>query len=362
MLESLEVRAFRNLQPATLELGTGSHLILGDNGAGKTSWLEAIYVLTTTRSFRASRLADCVRHGEQGFFLAGETSGRIRLEMAFEAGESFRRVNGNRASLSEHLAAQPVVAWTTAELEVLLGPPSARRRFLDRGIVGLYPGSLDLLSRYRRALAEKRRLLQSEALRGPRATILEMVEPWNLVLAEAAAGLAERRALYVRRSNRALLEVVSSTDLGLPPIELRYRPSPATALDGAEAIARELEAGLARELATGQPAKGPHRDELEIAWDGHPVRKVASAGERKAVGLALVAAHGQVLEGAGIEPVYLLDDVDTELDASRLAGLWRHFANASQVVVSSNRPMVWEGLEIDREWVCEEGVASRRTR
>ena len=82
---------------------------------------------------------------------------------------------------------------------------------------------------------------------------------------------------------------------------------------------------------------------------------MASAGERKAIGLALVAAHGEVIAGVGREPVYLLDDADTELDRDRLAALWAAFDAARQLFVTSNRPQVWDGIGIDRRWRCGAG-------
>ncbi len=110
-----------------------------------------------------------------------------------------------------------------------------------------------------------------------------------------------------------------------------------------------------RERALQQPILGPHRDDLSIRWHGHELRRVASAGERKALGLALLGAHGRVLAEVGRDPVYLLDDVDTELDHDRLAALWRVFGAARQLFATSNRPKVWEEAEIDNRWRCEDG-------
>src|SRR6185436_7621679 len=109
----------------------GSHLLLGANGAGKTSLLEAIHVLATTRSFRTAQLIDCVRHGATGFNVRGEVHGerRATLEVALHERERLRLLNGKTSTLAEHLATLPVVAWTsTAEAEILVGAPSARRR------------------------------------------------------------------------------------------------------------------------------------------------------------------------------------------------------------------------------------------
>ncbi len=349
MLSRLEVRAFRNLEAAEQELAPGGHLILGANGAGKTSLLEAIYLLATTRSFRTSRIADCCRHGESRFHLGGEveTDRRVRLDFDWNSGQRERLVNGGRTSLAEHLSALPVVSWTAGDAEVLTGAPATRRRFLDRGALGLRPAAIEVISRYRRALGEKRQLLQ----RGGGE-----LDAWNEVLARAAAELVALRARYVDEFRVALDSVLEACRLGLSGvIEIAYRPSLASGLDGAEAIVAELAAARGREERLQQALLGPHRDDLVILWDDHEFRRVASAGERKALGLAVVAAHGKVITDAGREPVYLLDDADTELDRDRLRSLWTAFGTARQIFVTSNRPQVWDDVGLDRRWHCGGG-------
>lgn len=357
MLQRLEAEGFRNLQPLAWEPGPGRHLLLGGNGAGKTSVLEAVYAVATTRSFRTPRLAECVRHGAGGLRLRSEVEAEARATLAVAytlsdadgAGGLGRSVNGERGSLAEHLEVLPVVAWSTADLEVVSGPPSARRRFLDRGVVSLRPGALTALRRYREALSEKRELLSDRGSGG--AAGQATLETWNRVLAEAAVEVARLRAAYARELDRqvkAVLAEVEATGMAFPEVTLRYRPSPAEALADAEALAVRLDRAADSERRRGMPLLGPHRDELEISWGGHPADRVASAGERKALSLALVAAHGRVLRAAGREPTHLLDDLDAELAPDTLAALWKTFEGASQLVATSNRPAVWEGLEVDR--------------
>ncbi len=347
MLVQLEAEGFRNLEPLSRAFEPGSHLFLGDNGAGKTSLLEAVYLLATTRSFRTPRIADCCRHGGSRFRLGGEVDrrSRVRLEVGWEAGGRWRTVNGQQASLAEHLAALPVVCWSSGDVEVLVGPPAGRRQLLDRGVVSRRPAAIAAISRYRRALQQKRELLARGG--GELAT-------WNQVLAPAAAELIALRAAYAGRLARALAEVLDRSGLGFPPIELRYRPSPPAGLEGA-AIAEELAAVRRRERRMQQPLVGPQRDDLEVRWDGREVRRVASAGERKALGLALLAAQGRILEGMDRVPIYLLDDADTELDRRRLESLWRVFGACGQLFLTSNRPAVWESVEIAHRWRLSEG-------
>jgi recombinational DNA repair ATPase RecF len=413
VLSHFTARGFRNLEPVDLEPAPGSHLLLGGNGAGKTSLLEAIYVLATTRSFRAGQLLDCVAHGAAELALWGEaaTDRRAALAVSVRDGVRQRSVNGKPTPLMDHLAVLPVVAWATVELGVLMGAPGARRRFMDRGVVASRPAALETLGRYREALRQKRELLARDGAG---------LEIWNELLAATAAEVIRLRAAYVDALRVELAAVLSEvgevreisggpsaaaataspaptpaaeevlfggahggslvTDgslgtgtagvspwplgLRIPEIELRYHPSPPQGLEGPAAIAAVLDKAIERERRRQQPLLGPQRDELEISWGGRELRRVASAGERKALSLLLLAAHGRVVEAAGRQPIYLLDDADAELAPSSVAAVWSVFSrrvagNGGQLFATSNRPQVWLTLDVDTLWEMEKGRLSR---
>lgn len=349
MLTHLAARDFRNLEPLSWQPAAGSHLVLGGNGAGKTSLLEAVYVLATTRSFRAAQTADCLHHGSDSFHIRGEveTDRRSTLEVGWMDGQRIRALNGKVTTLAEHLAVLPIVAWTAAaEAEVLVGAPKARRRFMDRGVVGIRPPALEVLGRYREALRQKRGLLLSDGAG---------IEIWNEMLAATAADVIAQRHQYVELLKVQLARVVEASGLPFPAIELRYRPSPTNALAGQEVIADALDRIADRERRRQVPLLGPHRDELEILWGGHEIRRVASAGERKALSLMLLAAHGRVMEEVGRPPLYLLDDMDAELAPPTVTAVWSVFKGAGQLFATSNRPQVWLTLEVGTIWEMERG-------
>jgi DNA replication and repair protein RecF len=353
LLARLHVRSLRNLEPLDWSPGPGRHLLLGDNGAGKTSVLESVYILATTRSFRTPRLADCVRHSAHGredadgFEIVGEVEGarRARLSVRWSRFQGLdRAVNDKNTPLSEHLSVLPVVAWTAGDVEMLTGAPALRRRFLDRGVVSTRPAVLEVISRYRQALTHKRDLLGR-----PRASAAE-IAPWDELLADAGAELVAARARYAERLAAALAEVVDAAGVPFPPIGLDYRPSPRRAREGADAIREMLARVAERERRQGMPLLGPHRDDLAVTWGGRPVKGVASAGETKALSVLMTVAHGKVLEAAERTPVYLLDDLDAELAAGNLARVWRGLGEPAQLIASSNRPGVWEELAVEHRW------------
>ncbi len=160
------------------------------------------------------------------------------------------------------------------------------------------------------------------------------------------------------RLEAALRELAATADERFVEVELRYRPSPEEALDGEEAFLRRLRAARASESGRRQPLLGPHRDELEVLWRGREAKRIASAGERKALGLLMLAAQGIVLAAGGRQPVFLLDDADAELDHAAVERLWRAFDGAPQLFATSNRPEVFTGLPTAARWRLEGGRAT----
>lgn len=348
-MSRLSARHFRNLSDIEWRPTEGCHLLVGPNGAGKTSILEAVYLVATTRSFRATRISECVQHGATGLTVTGDvvTDHRVTSEVEYGAMGRVRRVNGGLSTAVEHLREFPVIAWTADDVDLLTGPPAKRRRFLDQGIVGMRPAALEVLARYRRGLAQKREVLISG-----RGT----VDPWNELLAPLIANIVSMRRLYLERLARELESVVADCDLDLPGLSLSYRPS--IGLQGGqeiEAVRERLAQEAAEERRSGRPRIGPHLDDVDVRWGSHRVRSVSSAGERKAFGLLLTAARGRVLAAAGRPPIFVLDDADSELDAGRLAAIWRVYSQSRQVLVSTNREGVWGCAVGAEKWSVRDG-------
>jgi DNA replication and repair protein RecF len=345
VLTSLVVRGFRNLAHLELGLAAGPTLVLGDNGAGKTSLLEAVYALSTTKSFRSKDLGECLAHGGDAFSVSGELTGarRTRLSLDWSPRRLERAVNGKATSLRQHLEVQAVLAWTAADGPLWAGPAEDRRRFLDRGMVAVAPADLELLARYREALRQKRLWLVEK--RAPSARARLELASWNEVLAGPALALAQRRRLFLGELEAALVAVMGELDLAdLEPPALVLRSSPAELPTDRDAMLAALEAVADDEIRLQRTRLGPHRDDLEVWWRRRRARAQASAGERKAIGLLLVAAQARLAAAAGRPAILLLDDLDAELDRGRLAALWPALAAAPQILASSSRPEVFAGM------------------
>lgn len=361
MIRRLEAQRFRNLEPLGVELEAGTTLLVGPTGAGKTSLLEAIYVATTTRSFRTGKLEDCVQGSAPGresgsdipgFWTRVEVEGarRSRLEVAWSSTAGLERtVDGERAPISDHLERQSVLAFSWEDAATWVGEPERRRRFVDRGLVAERTATLDRLSRYRRVLAHKRSLLAAPRVR---ATDLE---PWNQLFAEAAAAVQRLRGDYVARLEAALADSIRIAGLELSGVTLSYRPSPALDTGDEQGLLARLAGLTTREIEARRPLAGPHRDTIELELRAQPIGRVASSGERKALSLLCLAAQASLLETAGRSAALLIDDADVELDRPTLHRVWRTFRQAPQVLLSSNRSEVWVELVEGRRLGLSEG-------
>src|SRR5512132_1572169 len=183
ILDAIEVNNFRNLSGKVF-WGPGLNIIHGNNGQGKTNWLEAIHTLSRTKSFRTQRLQESIRFGEQTAFVEGHvTAGEdLRREMRVSLRENTKSiwVNGKRETLARYLGLLQVFAFTADQLEVVRGMPEARRHFIDRGVASLRPAYVQTVSDYNKVLKQKNRILQDASELERRLSETEnLIAAWN---------------------------------------------------------------------------------------------------------------------------------------------------------------------------------------
>lgn len=318
ILRSLATQNFRNLDPAEIAFHANTNIVVGRNGQGKTNLLEAIYFLATTKSFRTPHLASVVRFDAPSVFAQGVLA-RDRVERTLSIGlesESRKRVlmiNEERVPLPRYLNAMSVFAYSSARLEILRGSPEERRRFLDRGIASVDPSYLDALARSARALKQRNALLQEG----------KTLDAWDEELAQAAGVVQTARAAYANALAVAFAKIVERHAYHVRDLRMLYRPS-------------LLPANRRDELRARMTLAGPQRDQLEFSIDGRPAAEVLSGGELKMVVLFLKFAKLDLFRARFDEPaIFLLDDVDAELDLEILEQLLLRLPNETQVFATS---------------------------
>jgi DNA replication and repair protein RecF len=338
-LQTLHPENFRNLAPSTIDFHPAVNIVVGLNGQGKTNVLEAIYFLATTKSFRTARVSSLFRFDSASLFASGsvERDAVARtLSVGLESGETKKRVlmvNSERMTLSAYVSALTVFAYSASRLEILRGAPEERRRFLDRGIASIHPGYLDDLSRYGRVLRQRNALLQS----GNESSLAA----WDDEFIDTAGAVHRARAAYASAITDAFKRVMNEHAYHIGNLDIHYRSSAA-----AEALREELPRLRRHELRARMSLTGPQRDTIDFLVDGRQAGEVLSGGELKMIVLFLKFAKVDVFrERRGETPLFVLDDIDAELDLEILRKLVRRLPSETQVFATSAKEVFLSALE-----------------
>ncbi|MBL8786833.1 MAG: DNA replication and repair protein RecF [Deltaproteobacteria bacterium] len=384
-LEVLAAQDFRNLETFRIEPGPRFNLFEGRNGQGKTNLLEAVYLLSAFRSPRDAKQGELVRFGAERAVVYGEIVRRevkrtVEIQLAKEGKKVLLdgKVITRMPSSFSHMAA---VLFGPDDLELTKAGPEVRRRFLDRATFAVWPEHLLELRAYHEALKHRNRLLRDAKVRGV-ALDPHVLDAFEGELARRGASVLMRRHLFLERFVVHFAEAFRQITDGELTATLTHKASGFDHADshkasGSEAagrdfgvaampsVALELAAALSRARASdaklGWTRLGPHADELDLMIDGRPVRAFASQGQHRAFVLALkIAELHRIHEAHGVYPVFLLDDVSSELDERRNALLMETLQRGGgQVfVTTTDRRWIRVGDDAMRRWKVEAGVLS----
>ena len=345
-LSWLEVRDFRSYQDLEFVPGESVNVLIGDNGTGKTSVLEAIGYLATLRSFRRSPDAALVREGADAAVVRGEfqrqgSSTRIEIEIPAQ-GRRRLLINGKRTSGRAALAdAVSLVAFLPDDLDLVKRGPAYRREYIDDVAAQLWPAAAADQHEFDRALRQRNALLRRE---GRDADVVTL-DVWDERIATLGAALIARRLsaleLIAPRVGDLYRDLSDRGDL----IGWSYEAGGIGAVTGSEGLAGTLAEAIAAARRTDLERRtttvGPHRDEVVFRLEGRDVRTRASQGEQRSVALGLrVAAYDLLQEERQAIPVLLLDDVFSELDPERSRRLVERMPSGQVFVTTARREEV----------------------
>ena len=327
-LGRVQVTDFRCLQSTALDLDPHFTLISGPNASGKTSLLEALYVLGRGRSFRTRRLEHLIRHGAEQFVVFGEAVTADRcIPVGVEGGADGVRakIAGDKATALAELALMLPVQIIDPEIHHLIEEgPSRRRRFLDWGVFHVEPHFVAHWRRYRQALRQRNAALKS-------GQDMSLVAVWDSDLVQYGDLLTRARSHYVARLSEQAATIARNL-LGMD-LALSYR----TGWARDQSFADALQGSSVHDRQMGATLVGPHRAELGIRLNGAAVKDRISRGQQKLLAASLLIAQLKLFpEGSPVQPTLLLDDPAAELDDERLAGLIREVsAHSVQLVVTT---------------------------
>jgi DNA replication and repair protein RecF len=318
---SVSVRDFRGYESATASLGPGLTVLSGPNGAGKTNLLEAIYFGCTGRSCRTGNDRELVRFGARTVRVVVHTDGPDgghELTVGLTPGEVKRMtVDGAAVERLVEAPGRPLVSvFLPDRLELVKGVPALRRAHVDQFVAALWPARTATRRAYASALAQRNALLVR--LRGG-AGSRSSLATWDAHLATHALALMADRRSVIEAATEPFAEMCERLGLDGEP-SVAYRPRSRAA--GPEEFAAELAERLDGDLERGFTGHGPHRDDVALSREGRELRTYGSQGQQRLGLLALLLAEREVIGRLRtVPPVMLLDDVMSELDASRRSAL-----------------------------------------
>ena len=340
---------FRNIERASVRFCPGVNVLFGNNAQGKTNLLEAIYFAAIGRSFRSLHPKECIAFGEESaaISLDFEAQGRVQNITMQLFQSRLRSVEKNHvrvARMSELMGAFRAVLFCPEQLSLVKGGPAERRHFLDIAISAREPAYLAALQRYEHILKQRNALIR--AAEKDRSVFDATVELWSQQLAREGAYIARSRKRYVEKAAPYMAACFAemTNDRELPMLHYQgcdraenpdYEDLAAIEAHLFERLCKNHE----REIGAGATLYGVHKDDVEIILNERDARSFASQGQQRSLSLALKLAEGELCrEDCGEYPVFLLDDVLSELDGARREYLL-HRIKGKQVIMTTCEPV-----------------------
>lgn len=326
LIKSISLTNFRNHANYFLDIKPTTTLILGENGCGKTSILEAIYILTQGKSFRATD-PDIIKR-DTDFY---------RIELEYDTGEkiaatydkkhkTFKVVDKKSTRLSPKNK-YPIILFQPSDLNLISHAPSTRRKYFDQFFSTLSQEYSSALNKYEKALTQRNRLLKEDYI--DPTTIF----PWNILLAKNGIILKNLRTKFLDQINQLYTSTYHSIADNQDKIALSYTTE-ITNLTESEYL-KVLEQGFKKDHLLGHTTFGAHKDIIDFIFNQTTADGSASRGETRSIILALKFIEAKIIhEKLNKKPIILLDDVFSELDNSRRSSLIDNFKD-HQVIITS---------------------------
>lgn len=344
-IKSLKIKGFRNLKGIDLDFGEGApiHAFVGSNGQGKTNILEAIYLCSLSKSFRTRSSADMVGF-EEAFSSIKMAAGECELEVIITARplQKVLKVNGVKKSAADFIGQLKAVFFSPDDLSSMAYAPKLRRRYLDVLISQLSQDYLRGLMSYNEACRQRNSLLK--AIRDEKAERDEL-DFWDKKLAQLGSLIAADREAILTELQTHVSRHYKEISKSDQEVTIIYQ-SECRGISPGEMV-KLYQSTQRKDIMTAQTRLGPHRDDLQFFLGGKDMADFASRGEWRSLVLAMKFAEIDLIkERTGEDPVLLLDDVFSELDAERQKYLF-DATGRSQTFLTTTHKQFLSGLSHD---------------
>lgn len=328
MIKTLSIAGLRSVNER-LELAPEANIIHGDNGAGKSSILEAVHFMSFGRSFRTRNPDVMISHQADRFLIHADIEKQeliYSIAIERQRGTTVAKINGDKAPLSMVAQLLPAIFVDTNTYRDFFDKAAMRRRFIDWLVFHVKPEHMQLVRRYNSALKSRNGALKSKCI----------TTPWDMILAEAAAKINSNRAEAIERL-RAY--VVSNSYAYLDDLSVSYLPGYAVDL-GLESCFQDA---LHKDRVSGKTSVGPHKADVLLSIGPQPAGDVLSQGQLKSLFHQLVRSYKEHLRSAGIVPLVLVDDFQAELDNKNCAALSSIVSGGQSLVTCIQNDKMLEG-------------------
>ena len=363
--KKVTVKDFRNIDECQVEFSSGVNILEGKNAQGKTNLLEAIFYPSVGRSFRGAHTAEMIAFGKDRAeicvdFRDEKRDQSIKVTLFKDKQRKIEKNGVKMDKLSDVMGAFRAVLFCPEHLSMIKDGPSERRSFMDMAICRMYPTYIHSLQRYNYILKQRNALIRSAY--EDRAAFNSTVELWSAQLAHEAAVISEARLKFIRRATdhvcRCFEEMTGDGEKPTLIYDGSSGQSEEEYLDREATEKKYLElltSNYDREIGAGATLYGIHKDDLDIAINGKRARIYGSQGQQRSLALAMKLAEGEICkEEFGDHPIFLLDDVFSELDETRRDYLI-HKIRDKQVIITSCEPHLLSGVDEVRRIGVENG-------
>jgi DNA replication and repair protein RecF len=302
-IKQLSLNDFRNLKSITLDFDQNYNVITGDNGSGKTSLLESIHILCQGRSFKTHHLDHCIQHGKKNFLLFAKFDG-YQAGIARNKSASQVRIDGKNISrISQLVEKSPIVTIDSSCFDLLLGPPSLRREYIDWCLFHVEHLFRDIWNDFARALKQKNSLLKTHRPS-------KELDYWDQHLASLCEKIHSYRSSYLEKI--ILINKSTQDQLGITDeILIDYKPG----WKVSDNVLQSIRQCRDKELKYGYSIAGSHRDIITVKVDDMPVAQVLSRGQIKRLSISLLLSQILLVkQNTNKKIIVLLDDLESELD------------------------------------------------
>jgi DNA replication and repair protein RecF len=345
----LSLFQYRNLEKLEIFPSSGASLFVGRNGQGKTNLLEAIYMLGFGKSFRTAMVKDCIQHGRTECRIEGTVvHGSLTrdLEVQITAAEKKLLLLGKPVAFDEFVGNLHLLAFTYNHLNVVRGGPADRRAFLDRAMAILYPGHVNALAGYGRALKQRNKILSTPG--GEEGFDERLLDSWDEALVKPGARILWNRMRYVDQMKKELPQGL----FGAETLKMHYFSTVGTEdcdlLLLEERFRQRLLQVRTYDRKIGSTTVGPHRDDLKLFVNGKSLVDFGSAGQQRSSLLTLYFSQMEIhYKLHGFYPVFLVDDAEAELDEIRLSTFFDYLSHRTQTFLTSAKDFLLSAVPAD---------------